>query len=563
MDPMIRSASRGVNRGAGPLFTGPVTCYFSPVKHAVPLALLLLLMSTTDGSALEIRIRASSRLAAELERRDGALHVTGTLQTDWGAPLSDAPLRLETPDGHRELTTDKRGRFAHPLRRHQSPFTLVLTHPGDSRHGPSETSLAVHPGRAVSQLSLLVDPNRWRPGDRAPVVLAELQAEGRPLAGEELEAIIGADPPVVLTTDSAGRARWSIAIDRLRSPGSHRIQALFEGNPEVAPAHAESQIASTSIPSVSIDRVETHDGNGDLVIVGHASLPGVDWLPTPYVVLVDGDNVHTGIANREGLIHMRLPRTSLSGDVFERSHAFQLRVPAFRSWVQEVTTPPFHQTLPGVPHPPLVWYVSLIAGVAAIVLLWRALLFARERGRDESETEDPQTRPGTLRGAAFDPRTGEGVRGATVTLEIMDGPSMSTPSGPDGEFTFLVGDAQGGTLAIVRKGHLPTRTELRWNPLTGPGALRVPLPGIRDEVLRLHGELLAAHGEGRHATTLSPRRLLRRVMRTTQRRHDLHRELVDLIEGAAFRRDGASLQSLERVQELVALLRPRSPRRAS
>ena len=530
------------------------------MKWLFPLCFLLALTSTSPSLAIEIRVRGATRLEARMERHPGGLILMGGLATDWGAPVPNAPLTIVQGQNTTSRMTLADGSFALPFERPSAATTIHVRHVGDSRLAGTEKTLHVDAGKAVTHLSLLVTPNRWNRGETAPMASMELRADGVPLAGGTVRLMMNSAHPQTVETDSRGRAEWALPMQRLAGAGTHRIQAVHKGNARHGPAHADAQISWVTTPDLMLEPVRLDPDGLHLLVEGSARVPDAAWFEVPIQILVDGDEVMEVLPDAEGRIHGKIPLAALPSHAFESTRVVALSAQSLREWIDPAASNERNILVPATPRAPLTWYLALVLLVASASFVWHRVRALLRRRREARCPPGGPVDAEHLRGRVLN-RQGVGLPGGHVVLRAEDGREPRTQADSGGFFRIPHDGRTRGSLLITLGGHVTREHAFQSTAQRRALPHDIVLSTIQEAMLDQHHRLLHAYGHHRESRRWSPRKSLGHLLRATPHHHALHREVVALIEAAAFQRGGDSLDSLHRVEGLVSTLVESAPAR--
>ncbi len=528
------------------------------MKWLPPLWFLLVLTSTPPSLAIEIRVRGATRLEARMERHPGGLLLVGRLVTDWGAAVPDAALSIVQGDLTTSRLTLADGSFTLPVERPRTPTTLHVRHAGDSRLAGTEKTLHVDAGKAMTHLSLLMSPNRWSRGEAAPMVSMELRADGAPLSGAKIQLMLNSAHPHFLSTDSRGRLEWTLPMELLSSAGTHRIQALHAGDAQNGAAHAEGEFSWVTTPELTLERVQLDAHNPFMRVEGTAKVPDAEWFELPIQVRVDGHPVAEVLPDSEGKINGRVELAALPSHAYESTRVVTLSAPSLRDWIAYATSNETLIRVPATPRAPLAWYLTLVLLLAASYFAWDRLRSLLTRRKSASAPSGRPADPEHLRGRIVN-RQGAGISGGHVCLHSESGRGPRTQSDSAGFFRIAHEDQAQGSLLISMEGHVTGQKAFHTRAQRAALPHDIVLSTIRESMLDQHHRLLRAYGQHQHSRRWSPRKSLGHMLRATPHHHALHREVVALIEAAAFQRAGDSLDSLQRIESLVSTLVEAAP----
>ncbi len=159
-----------------------------------------------------------------------------------GTPVAGARI-IFSVDGtvEGEARTDSAGRASRRIQRTLAAgnHTVVAAFVGRSDLLPARASIAL--AMTATQLTLQFDPARSQGGQRAPIVAHLTDAAGAPVAKARVVFLVGGAQDGEAFTDNDGTAVWW--IKRELPVGTHMVEGVFDGLPQLLAAHASTNVA--------------------------------------------------------------------------------------------------------------------------------------------------------------------------------------------------------------------------------------------------------------------------------------------------------------------------------
>jgi len=222
-----------------------------------------------------IHVHGGSRITAHAARSPGAVVVSGTFQDDAGDPIATEPLLVtlergtgaqavrfgaeETPTGcalHAPptqvegettavLVVDEAGRFCVRIPLPVDHYVVHLTSRATPLLDPAKLDVTIDLTRRSLALALDPEPHVVHLDDDALSIQAVASADDEGAAAPNLMLAITNElgtPLGTATTNSSGRARFEIPMDRMGPPGTGELRVAFQGDADVTAATHAVQI---------------------------------------------------------------------------------------------------------------------------------------------------------------------------------------------------------------------------------------------------------------------------------------------------------------------------------
>ena len=254
-------------------------------------------------------------------RLNDTVLVAGALRTARGAPVPDAPVRVQGPAGPATATTDAQGRF-----------DVTLHVPPDATVGNATVRAAyAGNGTLVGAESALVLPvegaPRWDAAPvRAPVgsqpTLAArlLDLRGQPLAGRDVTLRLPDGSLLANRTDDEGRAAFRLDL-RGAAPGERTARLSFSG-PAEGSAEASVPVVATTGTRLALDPAPVLARGPDARLSGTlADLSGAP-LARQAVLLRVGNLTLRALTAENGSFEATLPTAGLRAGPLQAAAAY-------------------------------------------------------------------------------------------------------------------------------------------------------------------------------------------------------------------------------------------------
>jgi hypothetical protein len=244
-----------------------------PFSFDARVVVAILAFTATAGAAPHLKVRGALRLDCHAGHRHGRLVVEGRTLDDAGRPVGGHPLRiaatsptgavtlvhavacagsreqLEEKEGGLALESDEAGRFCLEATLPSGAYDVFVDGIGTELLSPARAKLSVDLSKRAVRLRFdpephvitldtfsgsidaIADEERESEGDAQPVPVVNLPLELR----SELGLVIAR-----ATTQSDGRATFTMSADSLGAPGRGELIVAFAGDADVMPSeHAE------------------------------------------------------------------------------------------------------------------------------------------------------------------------------------------------------------------------------------------------------------------------------------------------------------------------------------
>lgn len=512
-------------------------------RALLAVAVVMVASSSVAHGQLRVRVRAEARIEVRVDRAPGLVTVGGTLRDDLGQPLADREVALRIQDSagiHIHAAsprTDTRGSFATSLPLETGAYQIVARWAGDSGHRQVEIRQALDLTRAHVRLDVGVADGRLDL-DRDTHTLDVRASSEEGGAGlhidvrNELDRLLAEG-----TTNTEGRARFSISSAALGPPAAGRMIVHTRGDARRAEAQTEVPIVRFRPIALTLRASAVRIRERDEITLAGTLSTSEAPLARRAVGLFAGDaHLETVLTDEEGRFSRKLELGAEDDSPIVVTARFASDAP----WRPSARSEAIEIEIEGTESTPWWWLLApMIACALALALLARRTEAALTGRAPNESLLAPGIAPGAvsgrslthdLGGVVLDANEGTSLAGARIVLRT-DDTQIARSTDAAGRFAFDELAEGSWTLEISAPGyageaivvHLPHRGE--WSALT------VRLQSLREIALARFRPIAEALAPARRWWAFwTPREL---ADRATTRRDELAR-LTTAVERAAY-----------------------------